>query len=64
MRFFFDAPEATNLIVLHKLSVADIALLMIMSCFEISVPPFLLFRQKTGLHAGRPKHNIITLKHS
>ena len=36
MRSFLDAPEARNLIVVHNFSCAAIALLMVVSCFEIS----------------------------
>ena len=36
MRSFLDAPEARTLIVVHNLSHAAIALLMVVSRFEIS----------------------------
>ena len=37
---FLDAPEPRNFIVAHNLSCADIALLMIVSGFEISSSTF------------------------
>ena len=36
MRSLLDAPEARNPIVVHNFSNAAIALLMVVSCFEIS----------------------------
>ena len=66
MRSFLDAPEARNLIVIHNLSCADIALLMMVSCFEISGFTFSIIlekkQKKTGFHVARRKHNITTLK--
>ena len=50
MRSFLDVPEAWNLIVLNNnLSCADIALLMMVSCFEFSGFTFLhYFIKKQG----------------
>ena len=55
MRFFLEAPEARNLIVLHNLSGADIALLMIMSCFEISGSTFSIISSKNRLTCWKSK---------
>ena len=49
MRSFLDAPEARNLIVVHNLSCADIALLMILACSEISGVTFSIILSKNWL---------------
>ena len=49
MRSFLEAPEARNFIVVHNSSRADIALLMIVSCFEISGVTFSIILSKNWL---------------
>ena len=53
--FFLDAPEARGLIVAYYLSCVDIALVMIVSCFEISGFTFLIISSKTRLSCCKTK---------
>ena len=55
MRSFLDAPEARTLIVVHNLSRAAIALLMVVSCFENSGFTFSIITSKNRLSYYKAK---------
>ena len=55
VRSLLDAPEARNLIVVHNFSCAAIALLMVVSCFEISGFTFSIITSKNRLSYYKAK---------
>ena len=63
MRSFLSSPEARTLIVVHNLSCAGTALLMMASCFEISGFTFSIIWSKKLGSMLQDQHIIITLKH-